>query len=229
MTAWNSYLALRLDKQPANTATLLPQLTTPDLFDLTSLSQPAIIGRLRLLARAYVLAGRFAPAVTGLSERYEREEAANRRREEARLVNVEVAADSTTEEEEKEESVAESVVAESDVRDDNVRHEQPLDAELLSVLAQATATAFDFPVSVAPPSSHHAVSAAARLVFLDPTSVENWQLMADSAEGREVERRQRGVDGDAGWQAVIHCRQRQYDLLQERKQPTAAVAARHRR
>ena len=216
MTAWNSYIALRLDQRPADAPTLLPLLTIPQLHDLTSSSQPAIIGRLRLLTRTYALIGRFEPAVVGLSVRYEKEEAANRRREVARLVDAEVAADISTAEEEEGEAVSESVMAESDVRDDNVRHENPLDAQLLSALAQTTATTFDMAASEAPPSSHHAVSAAARLLLLDPTSAENWQLMADSAEGREVERRQSGGDSDAGWQAVVHCRQQQYELLQER-------------
>ena len=215
MPAWTSYIALRLDQQPADAGTLLPLLTVPHLYDLTPESQQAMMARLRLFVRVYVLVGRFEPAVFGLSERFVREDAANRRREEARLVDSEVAADSSTEAEEKEEQVAESAMHESDVRDDNVRHEQPLDVELMSALAQTASTQFNFPDSVAPPSSHHAVSAAARLVFLDPTSAENWQLMADSAEGREVERRRCGGDCDAGWKAIIHCRQRQYELLQE--------------
>ena len=216
MTAWNNYIALRLDQQSADAATLLPLLTIPHLYDLTASAPLPYIARLRLLVRLYGALGRFEPAVAGLSERYEREEAANRRREEARLVDAEVAADATTEDEEREEAAAESVVADSDVRDDNVRHEQPLDAQLVSALAQTASTEFDFLASVAPPSSQHAVSAAARLLFLDPSSAENWQLMADSAEGREMERRRRGDDSDAGWQAVIHCRQRQYELLQDR-------------
>ena len=164
----------------------------------------------------YLLTGRFEPAVAGLSQRYEREEAANKRREEARLVDAEVPAENSSETEEKEEQVAESAVAESDARDDNVRREQPLDAALISALAQTSSTEFDLPTSVAPPSSHHAVSAAARLVFLDPTSADSWKLMADSAEGREMERRRCNGDSDAGWQAVVQCRQRQYELLQER-------------
>ena len=216
MTAWNSYVALRLDQQPADAPALLPLLSAPHLYDLTSASQQAVMARLRLFVRLYLSIGRFEPAVSGLSEKYEREEAVNRRLEEARLVDAEVAADNTAEAEEKEEQVAESAVAESDERDDNVRHEQPLDAAAISALAEAASTQFDLPASVAPPSSHHAVSTAARLVFFDPTSADNWQLMADSAEGREVNKRQRCGDSDAGWQAVMHCRHRQYELLQER-------------
>ena len=216
MSAWNSYVALRLDQQPASSAWRRPHRTLPRCYELTPSTQPAVVARLRLLARVYLLTGRLEPAVAGLSAKYEREEAGNRRREEARLVDAEVAADSTTEAEEAEEQVAEAGMAESDVRDDNVRHEQPMDAALMAALAQTSSTDFDFPADVAPPSSQHAVSTAARLLFLNPTSAENWQLMADSAEGREVRRRRYGGDSDAGWQAAIHCRRMQYDLLQER-------------
>ena len=209
-SAWNAFLAFHLRHFPSLTSDVLPLITQPHLQGLHLHLDSSVIIRLRLVAQAYILTNRFIPPSASLSLAYEQEEASNRAAEEQQLMThssaEEAAADDGADDE--------STGLEADEKDDNVRHDAPVDPALTRLAAVASSS-FAFDQSMAPPSSRHAVSAAARLVLLDPTAREHWALLATAAEGRERERWRQETDSDEGWSSVVSCSTHYSLLLQQ--------------
>ena len=211
LEAWNTFLAFHLHYLPSLTSAILPLVTVPHLADLHfQRNEPsAVIERLRLLATAYLLTNRFIPATPSLSSAFEREELAHRAAEEQQLmahVPPAEAADEAAEDD--------STTLEGEVKDDDIRHDAPVVPALVRLAATASSS-FVFDSASAPPSSRQAVSAAARLVLLDPTAREHWALLATAAEGRELERWRQGDDSDEGWNSVVSCSGHHSALLRQ--------------
>ena len=206
---WNDFLAFRMDHFPSQTTSILPTITIPHLHELRFKDTAAIVARLRLLARAYLLTNRFSPTTASLSYVFEEEERSNRGAEEQQLMSHAVA---DTSADDGADDDATAIAA--DVTDDEVRHDAPVDPALAR-LATVTSTSFTFDEATAPPSSRQAVSAAARLVLLDPTAHYHWELLAAAAEGRERDRWRYGLDSDAGWNSVVGSSSQHSSLLQQ--------------
>ena len=209
--AWTAFFAFHMLHLPSLTPAILPLITPPHLQELRFRQQSSIIERLRVVAEAYILTNRFSPSTASLSLAYEQEEAANRAGEEQQLMTRSSAEEAAAEDDADDGSTGEEV---EEKVDDNVRHEQPIDPALAR-LAAASSSSFAFDESLAPPSSQHAVSAAARLVLLDPTAREHWAVLASAAEGREQDRWRQGVDSEGGWGAVVSCSVHQSLLSQQ--------------